>query len=154
MIAEQAVADLLAPVLDDEAVVIDGAGLSDDAVTEIRKRSERSGDGPFARVAMEYVLLGVGEDDESADAERAWEALSPRYGINAADAVRDLYARLHGPLPDGPAPRVRFYSASRRPAEPGPLYRHAFWAEERDARYGPPPYDYRALREAALDGAG
>ena len=138
-IAGEALRNILDIVTRDDRTFEAGT-VSERQVRYVEREIEKTSDGPFVQLALEQIL----KDGSEAD----WGHVAPEYEDNMAGPLRDLYMKLFGALPSGPAPRVKYVSVWHSGL--GKTYQHEYWVAVRDNLYGPPPYDYDLLRAQAM----
>ena len=142
--------DIVGFVAEDEDLIQEDLAPSQEDVRNVRLKATRWHAEPFVRLFLEWVL--------KSDDYREWGVVSSLYDIDARPTITALHAMLFGPLPPGPRPNLRIVSAFRSPdireryAKPGETFND--WRDITRRMmpdlYGPPPYDYDALRARAM----
>ena len=148
-VAEEAMFEVLGSVGSDEEL-IDGAPLTERHVRNVTIGMARNQDEPFVRLVLEQTL----KDGRWQDYMR----LSGMFEEELEPVFAELYRTIWGPLPEGPAPRIRYVSCWNDPSAPPhrgePVVRsfdREVWFRAREELYGLPPYDYEELRRRALE---
>ena len=150
LIPHEMIRDIFVGIGDDEELVQEDLPPTDEDLRNIRIGMRDWHAEPFVRLFLEWVL--------KSDDHREWGVVSSLYDIDARPTITALHAMLFGPLPPGPRPNLRIVSAFRSPdirkryAKPGETFND--WRDITRRMmpdlYGPPPYDYDALRARAM----